>query len=311
MASGREAWGDTLGFAGFQPSIAPRVMRAGDTILLGLIGAQISGSRSPVLHQSEAAAQGYSGIYRLIDLDALGLESASLPELLRFAKICGFAGVNITYPCKQAIIPHLDELSDHARILGSVNTVAFRNGRSFGHNTDWSGYAQAFRGGLEGVKLDRVVQFGAGGAGSAVAYGLLSLGVARLTLIDQDEARARAIALQFSKVFPTQIIECGSDAHAAVALADGIVNTTPVGMEKFPGTPFPADWLHASHWVSEIVYFPLETELLARARALGCRTLDGAGMNINQAAEAFRVMTGLTADIDRMKFFFEAAGRSA
>lgn len=286
-------------------------MRVGDTILMGLMGAQISGSRSPVLHQSEAAAQGYSGIYRLIDLDVLGLDAASLPELLRFARMYGFVGVNITYPCKQAILPYIDELSDHARILGSVNTVAFRNGRSFGHNTDWSGYSQAFRSGLEGVKLDRVVQFGAGGAGSAVAYGLLSLGVARLTLIDQDETRARAIARQFSTVFPKQIIEAGSDPQAAVATADGIVNTTPVGMEKFPGMPFPSEWLQASHWVSEIVYFPLETELLARARALGCRTLDGAGMNIHQAAEAFGVMTGLTADIERMKFFFEAAGRSA
>ena len=93
--------------------------------------------------------------------------------------------------------------------------------------------------------------------------------------------------------------------------ASGVVNTTPVGMAKFPGTPFPVSWLDPRQWVSDIIYFPLETELLRAARALGCRTLDGSGMNVFQAAEAFRLFTGLTPDPAALRRHFDAAGASA
>ncbi len=281
------------------------------TILMGLIGASIGQSRSPVIHQSEAAAHGFTGVYRLIDLDVLGLTSDALPELLTAAERFGFAGLNITFPCKQAVIPHLDVLSPHAEALGAVNTVVLRDGRRTGHNTDWSGYAEAFRTEMAGVELGSVVQFGTGGAGSAVAYALLMLGVRKLSLVDTDAARAQALADQFAQRFGADRVAVAHDPRAAVAAADGIVNATPVGMAKYPGTPFPTEWLSRRHWVSEIIYFPLETELLARARALGCRTLDGSGMNVHQAAEAFRLITGLPADAARIRRFFDAAGRPA
>jgi len=278
------------------------------TLLIGLIGAAIGLSRAPVLHQSEAAAHGLTGIYRLIDLDALGLGPDDLPGLLTAAERFGFAGLNITYPCKQAVIAHLTELSPHAEALGAVNTVVLRDGRRIGHNTDWSGYAESFRAGLPGASLDRVTQFGTGGAGSAVAYALLMLGVRRLALVDTDPARAAALAGQLGSRFGAERVHLAEDAEASVRTADGIVNTTPVGMAKFPGTPFPARWLAARQWVSEIVYFPLETELLAEARRRGCRTLDGSGMNVHQAAEAFALFTGLRADAARMRRVFDAAG---
>jgi shikimate dehydrogenase len=159
---------------------------------------------------------------------------------------------------------------------------------------------------MQDVSLERVVQFGAGGAGSAVAYALLTLGVKNLTLIEADANKADTLAKQFIPRFPHAIITVTRDPEAAVASADGIVNCTPIGMDKYPGTPFPIAWLKPSHWVSEIIYFPLETELLHEARALGCRTIDGSGMNVYQAAEAFRIITGLTPDPKRMRGFFDA-----
>jgi shikimate dehydrogenase len=283
-----------------------RLVKTTDTILMGLIGSGIGASRSPALHQSEGLAQGYPTVYRLIDLDVLKLDISALPELLQSAERTGFQGLNITFPCKQAIIPYLTSLDTAAEALGAVNTLVLRDGERIGYNTDWSGYAEAFKAQMQDVSLERVVQFGAGGAGSAVAYALLTLGVKNLTLIEADASKAETLAKQFIPRFPHAIITVPRDPAAAVASADGIVNCTPIGMDKYPGTPFPIAWLKPSHWVSEIIYFPLETEFLHEARALGCRTIDGSGMNVYQAAEAFRIITGLTPDPKRMRGFFDA-----
>ena len=288
-----------------------RIVAPGKTVLTGLVGAAIGLSRAPLLHQSEAAAQGLVGIYRLIDLDALGLTPSALPDLLLAAERFGFAGLNITFPCKQAVIPHLHELSNHAEALGAVNTVVFRGGRRIGHNTDWSGYAQSQRSDLPGADLSHVVLFGTGGAGAAVAYALLTLGAGRLSLVDTDRGRAAALASQMADRFGPERLGIAESAEAAVRRASGVVNATPVGMAKFPGTPFPVDWLSARQWVSDIVYFPLVTELLAAARRIGCRTLDGSGMNVHQAAEAFRLFTGRPADPARLRRVFDGAGRPA
>jgi len=270
------------------------------SFLVGLIGSGIQASRTPSLHEREGDEQGLRYTYRIIDLDQLGLGLAALPELLLSAQRMGFAGLNITHPCKQAVIPLLDELSPDARALGAVNTVVLRDGKRRGENTDWFGFAEAFRRTMAGVALDRVVQLGAGGAGAAVAHALLMLGVRQLTIQDVDPARATALAAGLcARVGPDRAVAC-ADLPAAVAAADGLVNCTPIGMVAHPGLPLPARLLRPALWVAEIVYFPLETELLRVARALGCRTRDGGGMAVFQAAEAFRLFTGITPDPDRM-----------
>ena len=269
------------------------------TFLCGLIGAGIQLSRSPALHEREADEQGLRYIYKLIDLDKLGVGVEALPELLNAAKQMGFAGLNITYPCKQAIIPLLDELSEDARALNAVNTVVIGNGRMTGHNTDWSGFAEGFRRGLPGAKLNRVVLLGAGGAGAAVAHAALTLGVRELTIFDLDATRSAELAAKLgSRAKP------GSDLAAAMAAADGLVHCTPTGMAKMPGMPLDAALLQAKHWVAEIVYFPMETELLRVARAKGCRTVDGGGMMVFQAVGAFRLFTGIEPDAERMRRHF-------
>jgi len=268
--------------------------------LLGLIGAGIQASRAPALHQHEGDAQGLRHQYKLIDLTRLGLGPEALPELLTAAERMGFDGLNITHPCKQAVIPHLTELSEHAEALGAVNTVLLRDGRRIGHNTDWSGFAEAFRRAMPDVPRRHVVQLGAGGAGSAVAYAAMLLDVHRLTIVDVDATRARSVADALCTRFGAGRAVAGADLPRAMAEADGLINTTPVGMDDHPGLPLPADLLRASLWVADIIYFPLETALLREARRIGCRTLDGGGMAVFQAVDAFRLFTGLEPDADRM-----------
>lgn len=278
------------------------------SILAGLIGAGIQASRTPAMHEHEGDAQGVRTLYRLIDLDKLGLDTQALPELLDAAQRLGFTGLNITFPCKQAIIPLLDELSPEARGIGAVNTVVFQDGKRIGHNTDCLGFAEGFRRGLPGVARERVVQMGAGGAGAAVAHALLQEGVRQLTIFDVEPARAAELAANLNASFGAGRAQAGSDLPAAMAEAQGLVNTTPVGMAKLPGLPLPAELLRADLWVAEIIYFPLETELLRAARALGCQTLDGSNMAVFQAVKAFELFSGREADADRMLAHFASMG---
>jgi shikimate dehydrogenase len=274
------------------------------SFLLGLVGAGIQSSRTPALHEREAAEQGLRLVYKLVDLDRLRLGADALPDLLTAAERMGFAGLNITYPCKQSVIALLTDLSDDVRALGAVNTVLLQQGRRIGHNTDWWGFAESFQRGLPDARLHRVVQLGAGGAGAAVAHAALRLGVEYLELFDIDPQRAGQLAAALRMRFPERIIVSGGELAAALAHADGLIHATPTGMAKHPGMPLPAGMLHAALWVAEIVYFPLETELLRTARALGCKTLDGGGMAVFQAAEAFRLFTGIRPDSARMLAHF-------
>jgi shikimate dehydrogenase len=276
-----------------------------NVVLAGLIGAGIQASRTPALHEHEGDAQGLRYLYRLIDLDQLKLDSNALPDLLMAAERMNFTGLNITFPCKQAIIPLLDELSPEARGIGAVNTVVLKDGKRIGHNTDCLGFAEGFRRGLKGVAVERVVQMGAGGAGAAVAHALLSEGVQQLSIFDVDIRRAQDLADNLNQHFGVGLAMAGYDLPSALAQADGLVNTTPMGMKKLPGMPVPVELLRAELWVAEIVYFPLETELLRNARALGCRTLDGGNMAVFQAVKAFELFSGVVPDAQRMLEHFQ------
>jgi shikimate dehydrogenase len=281
-------------------------MSQNNCVLAGLIGAGIQASRTPKLHEHEGDAQGMRYLYRLIDLDQLKLDSNALPDLLMAAERMNFTGLNITFPCKQIIIPLLDELSPEARGIGAVNTVVLKDGKRIGHNTDCLGFAEGFRRGLNGVARERVVQMGAGGAGAAVAHALLSEGVQQLSIFDVETSRAQSLADNLNKHFGDGRARAGVDLPSVLAQADGLVNTTPMGMAKLPGMPVPVELLRADLWVAEIVYFPLETELLRNARALGCRTLDGGTMAVFQAVKAFELFSGVAPDAQRMLEHFQS-----
>jgi shikimate dehydrogenase len=273
-----------------------------DSYLVGLIGSGIGPSLSPALHQREADLQGLQYVYQLLDLDGLGKEPHAVGELLHSTRALGFDGLNITHPCKQLVVPHLDALSPQAEALGAVNTVVFEDGRTVGHNTDVTGFAASLTRGLPEASLDRVVQLGAGGAGAAVAHALLTLGAGHVTLVDAMPERAAELATALGRHFGAHRTEA-ADLHTLAEhlnRADGIVHATPTGMAAHPGLPFPAALLRPGLWVAEVVYRPLETELVRTARARGCAVLDGGGMAVFQAADAFRLFTGREPDADRM-----------
>ncbi|AET88602.1 Shikimate dehydrogenase substrate binding domain protein [Burkholderia sp. YI23] len=274
--------------------------------LIGLIGSGIGGSLTPAMHEKEGAHLGLNYVYRRIDLQALALEPSALPDLLVAAERMGYDGLNITYPCKQSVIPLLDDLDPDARALGAVNTVVLKDGKRIGYNTDWSGFARAFQRGLPGVPLERVVQLGAGGAGAAVAHAALTMGARELALFDSDDARAASLAAELAARFPDRVVKSGGDLRDTLASASGLIHATPTGMAKLPGLPLPADYLHKELWVAEIVYFPLETELLKAAKAIGCRTVSGGGMAVCQAVDALRIFTGREPDAERMFAHFQS-----
>ncbi|MGW9413923.1 shikimate dehydrogenase [Arthrobacter cupressi] len=277
-----------------------------ESYLVGLIGEGVTPSLSPAMHEREADRQGLRCLYRPIDLLELALPGAAVGDLLTAARLLGFNGLNITHPCKQLVLEHLDEMSDDARRLGAVNTVLIRDGRFIGHNTDFSGFAAALAAGLPDASLGRVVQLGAGGAGSAVAYALLSAGVRTLDLVDMDPARCAERAAELSGLFPEATVTARSTAELPqlMPLADGLVHCTPVGMAAHPGTPLDMSLVEPRHWVADIVYRPIETQLVREARAKGCRVLDGGRMAVGQAADAFRIFTGRDADAARMREHF-------
>ena len=269
-------------------------------VLLGLIGAGIGQSLTPPMQEAEGDAQGLRLQYRIHDLDVLKLGERALPTLLDAARLTGYAGLNITFPCKQAVIPLLDALSDDARAMNAVNTVVFRDGRATGHNTDASGFAHGFERALASASKACVALIGAGGAGSAVAHAMLGLGTRELRIVDSDPARAGELVRGALARFPDRTIGAASSAREALAGATGVINATPIGMAKLPGTPFDPALLDARQWVADCVYRPIDTALLQAARVRGCRIADGGGMAVGQAVDAFRLFTGLEPDAARM-----------
>ena len=273
-------------------------------VRVGLIGSGIQASLTPALHVQEGREQGLDYRYELFDYDRVKGGSAALARLVDAAQAQGFAGLNITHPSKQTVLPLLDELSEDAKALRAVNTVVFSEGRRIGHNTDWWGFAQSFRRGLVDVDIDRVVQLGAGGAGAAVGYAMMKSGTQELSIFDIDADRMHGLVATLSNLFPSQRVVATTDLDSVMSRANGLVHATTTGMAKNPGLPLTVDLLTAQHWVAEIVYFPLETPLLRTARDIGCRTLDGGGMAVYQAVGAFELFTGIAPDAVRMTQHF-------
>jgi shikimate dehydrogenase len=256
------------------------------------------------MHEREGAAQGVDLSYELFDFAVSGHDESSLESKLEQLQQRGYAGVNITFPYKQSVIAHLDHLSEGARRVGAVNTVQFCPAGRIGYNTDVTGFSLSVQQGLPGASMGQVLQMGAGGAGAATAQALMDLGVGTLQICDFDALRAASLVEWLGKQHPSQRITLCTDVAEALRAADGLVNATPMGMLSHPGSPVDVELLDPRIWVADIVYFPLETELLAAARARGCRTLDGSGMAVHQAAAAFEIFTGRRAEVERMRRSF-------
>ena len=267
------------------------------------------------MQEAEGLAQGIPTVYRVIDTAEEPASSWDLKDILDATRVLGFNGLNITHPHKQEVIPYLDEVDERAAKIGAVNTVVIRDGKFYGYNTDVTGFGRGLEQGLPDAKLDNVVQVGAGGAGNAVAHSLIAAGVKNLYVADLDPERAQQLA---ENVAASAIATAGSftvtgvdmaDVEGYITEADGVVNATPVGMAQLPGTAFDTSILKPSQWLSDVIYLPLETQLLREAKEIGCAVIDGSGMAVGQALDAFKHFTGRDADAGRMRETFIAQGQ--
>jgi shikimate dehydrogenase len=272
-----------------------------EKFLTGLIGAPIAQSAAPAMHEQAADALGVRCHYQLIEV--AGADPAELRALLDGVRRLGFAGVNVTFPCKEAVVPLLDEMSARARDIGAVNTVVVRDGRLVGHNTDTTGFERAIGDLVAKSNRGPVALIGASGVGKAIAFALANLGVAELSIFDADRVKAEQLAMQLRGRMEARVAD---DVTNALEGAAGVVNGTPVGMLPDCGMAVPEALLHRDLWVADAVYTPLWTPLLTAARARGAKVMTGRELAIYQAADAFELFTGLKPSVAVIGNAFDA-----
>src|SRR6266481_4218093 len=270
-------------------------------ILSGLLGAPIAHSAAPAMHERAAEALGLRCHYQLIEVAGAGRDE--LKVVLEGVRRLGFAGVNVTFPYKEAVLDLLDELSPGAALIGAVNTIVVRDGRLIGHNTDTTGFARAITHLVTASSHGPVALIGAGGVGKAIAFALVGLGVADLRIFDREHAKAAKLAAQLDGHAKASVTDSVEEALRGVV---GVVNGSPVGMLPSLDTPVPDNLLHAGLWVADAVYSPLWTPLLTAAKAKGATVMTGRDLAIYQAADAFELFTGFAPSTTEMGIAFDA-----
>ena len=271
-------------------------------LLTGLLGAPIAHSASPAMHERAAEALGMRCHYQLIEI--AGAKRDELKLLLEGVRRLGFAGINVTFPYKEAVLDLLDELSPTAARIGAVNTIVVRDKRLIGYNTDTTGFARAVAPLVSTPAHGAVALIGAGGVGKAIAFALAGLGVAELRIYDSEPAKAAHLAALLEGEVKTGLAPSVEQALRGVV---GVVNGSPVGMLPSRGTPVPDQLLHAGLWVADAVYSPLWTPLLTAAKAKGAAVMTGRELAIYQAADAFELFAGVAPSTAEMVIAFDAA----
>ncbi|WFU55875.1 shikimate dehydrogenase [Bradyrhizobium pachyrhizi] len=272
-----------------------------DRFLTGLIGYPIAHSAAPAMHEEAAAALGVRCHYQLIEVKGAGRDD--LRAMLEGIRRLGFAGVNVTFPYKEAVVELLDDLAPDARAIDAVNTIVADGTLLVGHNTDATGFARAIEPLLASASRGPIALIGAGGVGKAIAFALAGLGVGELRIFDADAARVARLAGQLAGRHAVRGV---ASVEAAVDGATGVVNATPVGMLPSRDSPVPDSLLHPSMWVADAVYTPLWTPLLSAAKAKGARVLTGRDLAIYAAADAFELFTTMMPSTDVMANAFDA-----
>jgi quinate/shikimate dehydrogenase (NAD+) len=277
-----------------------------ERVLLGLIGSRIGRSISPAMHEAAGRAAGFDVRYHLIDASVIGFAVDALPRLLSGVRLAGFAGMNVTFPFKEAVVPCLDGVEGAARLVGAVNTVVVRDAQLVGHNTDYSGFISGWTRALGKRRPGVAALIGAGGVGRAIAHALVELGAEEVRVSDIDPARSRALVETLRSRYPVVRAIVAPGVEAACAGATGVVNATPVGMHAFPGSPVPEAFLSGIAWAADAVYTPLETAFVAAVRGSGAAVMTGQELAIGQAMDAFELFFGRPAQEGVMRDAFLA-----
>lgn len=279
------------------------------TKVFGVLGFPISHSRSPAMHTAALRATGIDGLYV-----PLAIPPQRVPQLIEALRALNVSGVNVTLPLKTVIMPLLDELTPAARAVAAVNTVIARDGKLIGDNTDAEGLSRSLL--AEGVALAgaQVVVLGAGGAARATAYGLALAGAARIAIAARKPAEAERLVRELAPSCGNTTLRAlslaGEDLKLELSRATLLVQSTSATLQTSGASgdaarafadSLPLDQLPAHAAVVDLVYKPLETAVLARARARGLKTVDGLGMLLHQGALAFERWNGVPAPIEVMR----------
>jgi shikimate dehydrogenase len=261
--------------------------------LAGVIGAPVAHSRSPALHGYWLRKYGLKGFYVPLEV-----AQADLEDVLRAMPKMGFVGANVTIPHKETALRLADIVSDRAALIGAANTLIFRtDGKIHADNTDGYGFLENLRQGAPGWRADAgpCAVLGAGGAARAVVASLLEAGAEEIRITNRTRNRAEALRAEFgTKVVVYDWVQAGNALEEAAT----VVNTTSLGMEGKSEFRVPLDGLSPEAVVTDLVYTPLDTALLVRAREIGCRTVDGLGMLLHQAVPGFERWFGVKPEVD-------------
>lgn len=263
------------------------------SLRLGLIGDNIAMSQAPRLHRLAGRLAARTVSYDRLVPRELG---RSFEEVVDHCARSGYRGVNITYPYKERVVSRVDIGDPLVRAMGAVNTVVFEPGRVLGFNTDYSGFCAAYRGTRGAALPGATLLVGAGGAGRAIAFGLVALGATDIRVADRDPVKAAALAKALRAIGPQLRTQVGSDPVALARGVDGVVNATPVGMAGHDGTPVPRAVMAGARWAFDAVYTPVDTTFLGDAAAQGLTVITGYELFIGQGVDAWKIFTGLTVD---------------
>jgi shikimate dehydrogenase len=261
--------------------------------LAGVIGSPIAHSRSPILHNYWLKRYGIKGHYVPLDI-----AQADLAEALRMLPKLGFAGVNVTIPHKESVIALADIVTDRAALIGAANTLIFRSdGKIHADNTDGSGFVSNLRQYAPDwqPKAGPAVVFGAGGAARAIIAALIEVGAPEIKLTNRTRARAEALRADFGA--KVTVVDWVQAAHVLDDAAT-VVNTTALGMIGKPEFNVSLAEINPKALVNDLVYTPLQTEFLTAAAEMGCKTVDGLGMLLHQAAPGFERWFGHRPEVD-------------
>lgn len=270
----------------------------GKTKNLGIIGYPIEHSLSPAIQGAaiETAGIDYSYIAMPVSPEKLSLAVTGLASL-------GFSGFNVTIPHKVAIMDYLDEIDESARMIGAVNTVAVRDGKLYGYNTDCTGFMAPLHKQGVSMKGKRAVLLGAGGAARAIIWGLIMDGVQKIEIGVRNPEKVEPLVAAFRKHVTIEVKNWEDAAFERnLELADLIVNTTPLGMsphiDEMPRINW--DYVNKETFIYDIIYVPQMTKFLQMAQQNGNPVLNGEGMLVEQGAAAFKIWTGCEADVEVM-----------
>jgi len=267
-------------------------------IRLGLIGGNIGASRARHLHRLAGEICGLAVRYDNLVPAELGKD---FDTVFDDCAAGGYAGINITYPYKETVMTRVAPADEAVRAIGAANTVVFGGRDPVGYNTDATGFVAAFRANFPGSNPGTVALVGAGGAGRAIGFALLTLGASEIRVFDTDRRKADGLVAALDKAGTRAAVRVSATVAEAVAGADGLINCTPIGMTGMAGSAIPADLIAGNGWAFDVVYTPVATEFLEAARRNGRAIMSGYELFFFQGVDAFRLFTGHEVPQDRLR----------